>query len=101
MTHVDDDELSMLFAFDDGSQSFVNGFEAGQIWQQIEKDVPSVIDRGFEQGFPVRIENVETYRRMAACRKYRVEFRPSGTDGWIAMRMMQEITARPQLTLVE
>ncbi len=35
---------AMVFAFPDGSASFVNGFEAGMIWADIDREEP-MIDR--------------------------------------------------------
>ena len=75
-------EMSMLFAFPDGSESFVLGFEAGLLWAEMENRGTLVIDRGVKEGFPIHTENMELVQRMASARSYVLE---SGVakDGWV------------------
>jgi len=80
------DDTHMVFAFTDPSPSFVNGFEAGMIWQQIEDGLLE-IDRGFEDGFPVHAENVDVIQRMATARNYRLEIKETDVEGWVAARL--------------
>lgn len=96
-----DAKTSMVFAFTDGSASFVNGFEAGTIWQEIDGEGKSVIDRGFDEAFPVHTENMEVIQRMAAARGYRLETKETGIDGWTAIRLSFVGTAKPILKAVQ
>jgi hypothetical protein len=89
----------MLFAFPDGSASFVNGFEAGMIWQRIESG-EAAIDCGVEEGFPIHSENVELIARMAACRGYRLETHDAGAEGWTAARLTLAPVVKPVLKVV-
>lgn len=93
-----DEEMSMLFAFPDGSPSFVNGFEVGMIWQEIEGEGKLVIDRGIDAGFPIHAENVEVVRRMAAARGYKLEF-GAEKDGWVNARLTYVGTGRTKPAL--
>lgn len=92
-------EMGMVFAFSDPLPSFVNGFELGMIWQEIDGEGKAIVDRGFEEGFPIHEENVETLRRMCAARNYRLEANPA-TDGWIAVRLTFVGNKKPSLALV-
>lgn len=92
-------EMGMVFAFSDPSPSFVNGFELGMIWQEIDNEGRLLIDRGFDDGFPVHEENVETLRRMCAACNYRLETKPPA-DGWVAARMTYTGNTKPALALV-
>jgi hypothetical protein len=82
MTH----DANMVFAFVDTSPSFVNGFEAGMIWQQIEDGLLE-IDRGFDDGFPVHAENIVVIQRIASARNYHLETKETGVEGWVAVRL--------------
>ncbi len=90
---------AMVFAFPDGSASFVNGFEAGMIWAEIERG-ESVIDRGFDEGFPIHTENVELAQRMARSRGYQLETREGGAEGWTAARLTLTGSGKPVLSIV-
>lgn len=97
-----DDEMGMLFAFPDGSASFVNGFEAGMIWQQLDSGSVEPIDRGFDEGFPIHTDNVELVKRMAQARGFQVEVRPECAEGWtpVLLTYVGEGRAKPKLSLV-
>jgi hypothetical protein len=92
-------DMNMLFAFPDGSASFVNGFEAGMLWQRIENG-ETVIDCGIHDGFPVHTENVELIARMATCRGYSLE-QQSSAEGWTAVRLSLSSKPSPSLKLVQ
>jgi hypothetical protein len=94
--------MDLVFAFPDGSASFVNGFEAGAIWQQMDGEGALEIDCGFVGGFPVHTENVEVMRRMARARGYTIEVRPTDYSEWTALRFTWVGTdkAKPQLAIV-
>ena len=93
------DEMTMLFAFPDGSASFVNGFEAGMIWQRIENG-EALVDCGFNEGTPVHSENLDLIARMAASRGYTVEQKPSEV-GWTSVRLFVSAKPRPSLSVVQ
>lgn len=97
-----DDEMQLLLAFPDGSKSFVNGFEAGQIWALLDSGSVEPIDRGFDEGFPVHTENVEMVRRMAQVRGFRVETKSECVEGWTPVRLtyVGGGRAKPALSLV-
>ena len=46
------DEMKLVVSFTDQSESFVLGFEAGQLWTEMT-GMAARIDRGFNDGFPV------------------------------------------------
>ena len=96
-----DEDMSLVFAFPDGSAAFVHGFEAGTIWQQIDGEGALEIDRGYETGLPIHTENLDLYRRMAAARSYAIEARPTEYEEWTAMRLRYTgVKARPRLSIV-
>jgi hypothetical protein len=61
-------DFKPLVSFPDQSASFVNGFEAGMIWQQMQ-DGDSLIG---SHGLPYHAENVEVIKRMAEAAGYQV-----------------------------
>lgn len=67
----DASEFRCLVPFPDQSPSFVHGFEAGMIWQQMVAGA-SVI----EPPIAVHSANAEVYRRMAAAQGYDCEIEP-------------------------
>lgn len=75
---MEDVEFCPLVSFNDQSPSFVHGFEAGMIWQQMQQ-TDAVIDGAL----PVHVVNETVLRRMAASAGYKVEFKPiDGSDEW-------------------
>lgn len=80
------EEMSLALAFTDQSPSYTYGFEAGQIWALLDELGPPIVDRGWSEGFPVREENAEVYRRMASRFGYAIEIRDVG-HGWMGMRL--------------
>lgn len=87
MSEADDAaEMQLLVAFPVDSQDFVLGFEAGGIWQEMDGHGTIEIDRGFDSGIPIRADNIEVIRRMAAVMNYRLETRPE-KDGWVGIKL--------------
>ena len=94
-------ESNLLIAFPDGSDSFVHGFEAGMIYQDMRAGSRE-IDRGIIEGFPVHAENVEVLKRMAAAEKYEIEVRQIETEGWVAMRFKcADSSPQPKLSVLK
>jgi hypothetical protein len=81
-------EHSLLVSFPDQSETFVLGFEAGQIWADLER-------RG-RADRTVHVKNQEVIRRMARAQGYNVEFTPHNED-WC---MAQFSRGRPALRAV-
>jgi hypothetical protein len=94
---ISDSEL--LYAFPDQSGSFVHGFEAGQLSVEMRAK-EAVIDRGYEEGFPIHTANVELLARMCACYGYTMETQPTEYAEWTAARMTLNLKPRPALTVV-
>lgn len=81
----------LLVSFPDESDSFVHGFEAGQLW--------SVLDRGDvnPDGHLCHAQNFEVIRRMARHFGYTVEFREDA-NCWATAVFTRG--RRPTLTVV-
>lgn len=94
-------EHSLLVSFPDGSHSFVHGFEAGQIWAQLDSGSVEPIDRGFHTGLPVHSANMVVIQRMAQVRGFKVETKPS-EDGWTGLLLtyVGEGRTKPALRVV-
>lgn len=77
------DEMTLLIPFDDQSESFTCGFEAGMIWAEMERGVPT-IER------TVKATNIAVLKKMAANKGYAIEFSDCLIDGslseWVFMR---------------
>lgn len=83
---MSDAEYGLLVSFDDESPSFVHGFEAGQVWEQIERK-RAVIKK------TVHAVNLKLYRRMAASAGYAISVtHHKGFDTWADI----ELTAKPE-----
>ena len=93
----DPTDYGLVFAFPDQSQSFTLGFEAGMLWQLLQQG-PPVVDRGVEEGLPLRHENLEVMHRMAAAAGYAVRSLPA-EQGWVRVRLTRG-AGRPTLSLV-
>lgn len=98
--NTDGTEMGLLVAFPDQSESFVLGFEAGQIWQEIEGEGKREIDRGMGEGLPVHAKNLTVIQRIAAARNYRLET-GQAVDGWVPVRLTWQGSAKPNLSIVE
>lgn len=99
MTEEQNNEMSLLFAFPDQSESFVLGFEAGQIWQEMDGEGRLEIDRGMEAGIPVHDANLVVIQRMAAAGNYKLET-GEVKDGWVPIRLTYQGHGKPSLSVV-
>lgn len=61
-------EFKPLVSFPDGSVSFVNGFEAGMIWQQMQAGETPI----GSHGMPYHADNMEVIKRMAEAAGYQI-----------------------------
>ena len=90
-------EWKPLVAFsDDESSSYVHGFEAGVIWQQME-------DKHAEIDATVHVENEGTLQNMANAAGYAMIFNVLTHDDWQGWAVVQ-FTRRPvrgHLSIVE
>ena len=93
-----DTDMGLLFSFPDQSETFVLGFEAGQLFQRIEAGEPE-IDCGLETGIPLHEANLECVQRMAAARNYRLEV-GTAADGWVPVRLTFASKPAPALRIV-
>lgn len=82
-------EWSLVLKFTDGSTSFVNGFEAGMIWERMQsadkRDINKTID------MTVHEENRELYERMAAKLGWSFHTRPTTVEGWMEMKLRRQV----------
>lgn len=92
-------EMSMLFSFPDQSESFCYGFEAGKLWAAMDTYGEATIDRGFNEGLPIRHENLLLVQRMAAVRNYTLETKDAGA-GWVGILLTYSPKPKPQLRAV-
>ena len=67
----DSAEMGLIVKFEDESGSYVNGFEAGMIWQQMQDGVPLI-----DPDLPLHVENKTTLERMAKSRNYKAILTP-------------------------
>lgn len=68
----------LVISFPDQSASFVHGFEAGRIWQQMKNLTPVIKET-------VAHENAELYSQMAARNDYTLSLTDLGND-WMELR---------------
>lgn len=92
-------EFGLLVSFPDGSPSFVNGYEAGMIWEAMQRG-DDVIER------TVHAENIPVLRRMATVCRYEMHLADTefiewnfarfdrGSDGGTRMRKPAASEAR-------
>lgn len=64
-------EFRCLVPFPDQSESFVNGFEAGLVWQRMSDGETPI-----ENPIAYHLANRMVFERMAAAQGYDVEFEP-------------------------
>lgn len=74
-------ESKLLISFPDQSESFTNGYEAGQIDTMMSIMKTQICK-------PVHAENRELYEAMAEAYKYRVEFTETEYPEWLQMNAM-------------
>lgn len=92
-------EMSLEVSFPDQSESFVLGFEAGQLWHEMDREGRPVIDRGQEEGFPIHEANLAVVQRMAAARNYRLDV-GNAQDGWVPVKLTYQGHSKPALSVV-
>jgi hypothetical protein len=71
-------EFRCLVPFPDGSASFVNGFEAGTVWQRMNAGEAEI-----ESPIAYHVDNHLVFQRMAAAQGYDVEFEPCVSGGLV------------------
>jgi hypothetical protein len=74
-------EYSLILAFDSDDAEFTRGFEAGQLWERLERD-------GFA-GQLIHAENAEMVMRMAAAKGLAFRAEDVG-DGWMQVAVGRE-----------
>lgn len=77
----------LVISFPDQSESFVHGFEAGEIYKELELGVTSV-----KPPVPIHTANKEIICRMCDVHGYDVEFTDSDYEEWTYI----SITKRPE-----
>ncbi|GLQ36701.1 hypothetical protein GCM10007908_03210 [Rhizobium albus] len=85
-TSEDAAEFRCLVPFPDGSDSFVNGFEAGMIWQRLMSGEHEIAPE-----VAVHRENETVFKRMADAQGYDVNFEPCCSEWTVA-----QFTKRPK-----
>ncbi len=85
---IEDTEYGLIVAFPDGSPSFVNGFEAGRVDQQMIDGVPE-----FEM--TAHSANEEVFRRMAIAMGYEFTFEKTEYPEWQFVKFVK--TAEPKI----
>jgi hypothetical protein len=73
--HEKQAEYGLLVSFPDQSEKFTLGFEAGMVWEKMQKEDE------FEMS--VHNQNQEVCRRMAAAMAFYVEFNPTSYVEWV------------------
>lgn len=71
-----DDEMSLVLPFDTDDPEFTRGFEAGQLWERIERD--GVADQ------LIHAENAEMVMRIAEVKGLTFRAEDVG-DGWLTV----------------
>lgn len=94
----DSSDFAPLVSFPDGSQSFVNGFEAGMLWQRMQSGEAVI-----ENALPYRQENAIVLERMADAAGYEASIRDveDGSHEWIEVDFTKLPPKKPDLRIVE
>lgn len=79
----DESSYALIVSFDDQSESYVHGFEAGGIWQRMKAGAEAEIEA------MVHTANRETLSRMAIAEGWTVEFKPTSLEEWTEMEMVK------------
>lgn len=102
MVDFDAENYDLLISFPDQSESFVLGFEAGQVYNRMQLGEQEI-------ELTAHTANVEVFSRLAMAMKYELKFDaipiPDSVDGgyfveWISVRFVPG-SAKPALSLVE
>lgn len=75
MDMKDQVEFGLVVPFDDASDSFVHGFEAGEIWRDMQSSV--------EINRPVHSQNKVVIEAMAVASGYDIELKPTEYSEWM------------------
>ena len=80
---MSDDQATygLIVAFPDGSASFVNGFEAGKLWQLMTSGAVAEID------LVIHTDNVEVVTRMALAEGWHLVTKPTDYEEWTSIEM--------------
>lgn len=73
---MSDSDWSLVLAFDTDEPDFTRGFEAGQLWERLERDRQAVQ--------LIHAENAEMVMRMAAAKGLRFSAEDVG-DSWLSV----------------
>jgi len=94
----EDVEFRPIVSFPDQSSSFVNGFEAGMVWQRMQAG-EEVIDRGT----PYHFANCEVFHRMADAAGYDIECsdREDEASEWVEVTFIRRPVVKGHLSLVQ
>lgn len=79
---MEDEQL--LVSFEDQSESYVHGFEAGKIWEQMCSTPEGYME------FTIHTQNVETIRRMAIAEGWNADFAETEVEGWTYVNLERE-----------
>lgn len=81
----------LLVAFEDQSESYVLGFEAGKIWEKMSAATEDEIE------LTIHTKNVETIRRMTIAAGWSAEFIESEVEGWTYANLERggKVTEKP------
>lgn len=75
--------MTLLVPFEDQSENFTCGFEAGMIWAEMEQNLPNIQRT-------VKATNMAVLKKMAAGRGYAIQFSDCMIEGslseWVFMR---------------
>lgn len=81
----EDANYGLIVSFEDQSASFVNGFEAGELWQRMRNGAEAEIEA------TVHTANRETITRMGIAEGWAVEFSATEYEEWITLRMTKQM----------
>lgn len=88
-----DEASSLLVSFPDQTPNFVNGFEAGQLWERMRSGKEAEIE------VTTHTENREVIARMADQYGFALEVEESDIDGWdntiLSKKRPQRTTPNP------
>lgn len=103
MDEQSESEMTLLVSFPDQSESFVLGFEAGQIWQEMDGEGKFLIDRGYNEGIPIHSDNMTVIQNMARVRGYELKTKRTGLGEWTGIQLTYVGTgkAKPRLSIAK
>jgi hypothetical protein len=75
-------DWGLIIEFTDGSESFTNGFELGQIFEKLKSNKGETFDFGFEDGTCVHRQNLEVIERTARHFGYIISKKETIDEDW-------------------